>query len=93
MHSSNLQQVCQRKFELEQYDRSCRQSFPFVEWIDSTILAKNGQPDHCISDAQIFTKAAHESRLLETSGAFKSAHARWGDRHRHSRKEEGRRLR
>jgi hypothetical protein len=27
-----------------------------------------------------FAKAAHERRLLETSDAFKRAHARWRDR-------------
>ena len=88
MHSSKPQQVRRRNFDLEQYDGSCRQSFPFVKWIDSTIesmgalniLDKNAQPDHCISEAQIFAKAAHESRLLETSEAFKRAHARWTER-------------
>ena len=88
MHSSKPQQVRRRNIELEQYDGSCRQSFPFVKWIDSTIesmgalniLDKNAQPDHCISEAQIFAKAAHESRLLETSDAFKRAHARWRER-------------
>ena len=81
MHSSKPQQVRRRNFDLEQYDGSCRQSFPFVKWIDSTIesmgamniLDKNVQPDFIISDAQIFAKAAHESRELETSEAFKRA--------------------
>ena len=44
------------------------------------ILDRNAQPDQAISDAQLFAKAAHESRLLETSDAFKRAHARWRDR-------------
>jgi hypothetical protein len=44
------------------------------------ILDRNAQPDQFISDAQLFAKAAHESRLLETSDAFKRAHARWRDR-------------
>ena len=88
MHSSKPQQVRRRNFDLEQYDGSCRQSFPFVKWIDSTIesmgalniLDRTAQPDQVISDAQLFAKAAHESRLLETSDAFKRAHARWRDR-------------
>ncbi len=88
MHSSKPQQVRRRNFDLEQYDGSCRQSFPFVKWIDSTIesmgalniLDRNIQADHVISDAQLFARQAHESRLLETSEAFKRAHARWRDR-------------
>jgi hypothetical protein len=88
MHSSKPQQVRRRNFDLEQYDGSCRQSFPFVKWIDSTIesmgamniLDKNVQPDFIISDAQTFAKAAHESRQLETSEAFKRAHHRWQQR-------------
>ena len=88
MHSSKPQQVRRRNFDLEQYDGSCRQSFPFVKWTDSTIesmgamniLDKNVQPDFIISDAQIFAKAAHESRQLETSEAFKRAHHRWQQR-------------
>ena len=88
MHSSKPQQVRRRNFDLEQYDGSCRQSFPFVKWIDSTIesmgalniLDRNIQPDQAISDAQIFARAAHESRLQETSEAFKRAHARWSNR-------------
>ena len=85
MHSSKPQQVRRRNFDLEQYDGSCRQSFPFVKWIDSTIesmgalniLDRNIQADHVISDAQLFARQAHESRLLETSDAFKRAHSRW----------------
>ena len=84
MHSSKPQQVRRRNFDLEQYDGSCRQSFPFVKWIDSTIeslgalniLDKNVQPDFEISDAQRFAEAAHESRQIETSDAFKRAHQR-----------------
>ena len=44
------------------------------------ILDRNIQADHVISDAQLFARQAHESRLLETSEAFKRAHARWRDR-------------
>jgi hypothetical protein len=44
------------------------------------ILDRNVQADHAISDAQLFARQAHESRLLETSEAFKRAHARWRDR-------------
>jgi hypothetical protein len=88
MHSSKPQQVHRRNFDLEQYDESCRQSFPFVKWIDSTIesmgalniLDKQAQPDFEISDAQRFAKAAHESRQTETSEAFKRAHQRWQKR-------------
>ena len=88
MHSSKPQQVRRRNFDLEQYDGSCRQSFPFVKWIDSTIesmgamniLDKNAQPDFAISDAQRFAKAAHESHQIETSEAFKRAHQRWQQR-------------
>jgi len=43
------------------------------------ILDRNIQADHVISDAQLFARQAHESRLLETSEAFKRAHARWRD--------------
>ncbi len=39
MHPSEPQQVRRRNFDLEQYDGSCCQSFPFVKWIDSTIDA------------------------------------------------------
>ena len=88
MHSSKPQQVRRRNFDLEQYDGSCRQSFPLVKWIDFTIesmgalniLDRNIQADHAISDAQLFARAAHESKLLETWDAFKRAHARWRDR-------------
>jgi hypothetical protein len=88
MHSSKPQQVRRRNFDLEQYDGSCRQSFPFIKWIDSTIEAMGAlnildiraQPDIVISEAQIFARAAHESRLTETSEAFKRAHARWQQR-------------
>ena len=88
MHSSKPQQVRRRNFDLEQYDGSCRQSFPFVKWIDSTIesmgalniLDKQAQPDFEISDAQRFAKMAHESRQTETSDAFKRAHQRWQQR-------------
>ena len=44
------------------------------------ILDRNVQPDFMISDAQIFAKAAHESRQIETSEAFKRAHLRWQQR-------------
>ena len=88
MHSSKPQQVGRRNVDLEQCDGWCRQSFPFVKWIDSTIesmgamniLDKNAQPDFVISDAQIFAKAAHETRQIETSEAFKRAHQRWQQR-------------
>ncbi len=88
MHSSKPQQVRRRNFELEQYDGSCRQSFPFVKWIEATIesmgamniLDKQAQPDFEISDAQRFAKAAYESRQVETSEAFKRAHQRWQQR-------------
>ena len=87
MHSSKPQQVRRRNFDLEKYDGSCRQSYPFVKWIDSTIesmgalniLDRQAQPDQAISEAQLFAKIAHESRLLETSDAFKRDHARWRD--------------
>jgi len=88
MHSSKPQQVRRRNFDLEQYDGSCRQSFLFVKWIDSTIesmgalniLDKQAQPDFEISDAQRFAKVAHEFRQTETSEAFKRAHQRWQQR-------------
>ena len=44
------------------------------------ILDKNAQPDFVISDAQIFAKAAHETRQIETFEAFKRAHQRWQQR-------------
>jgi len=44
------------------------------------ILDKQTQPDFEISDAQRFAKAAHESRQIETSDAFKRAHQRWQNR-------------
>ena len=82
------QQVGQRNFDLEQYDGSCRQPFPFVKWIDYTIepmgemniLDKNAQPDFEISDAQRFANAAHKLRQVETSEAFKKAYHRWQQR-------------
>ena len=65
MHSFIPQQVRRRNFDLEQHDGSCRQSFPFVKWINSTIESmgamnipdKNVQLDFIISDAQIFANS------------------------------------
>ncbi len=69
------QQAGQRNFDLEQYDGSCRQPFPFVKWIDSTIepmgemniLDKNAQPDFEISDAQSWVTPSRDLGSLQES--------------------------